>query len=82
MPFEEDSWKRIRIGDLALECVKPCSRCVSVNVDQSLGQKDDAEPLVTLATFRKFEGGVMFGQNCIQKNTGTVTVGAKVEYVA
>ncbi|MFV1983813.1 MAG: MOSC domain-containing protein, partial [Thiohalomonadales bacterium] len=31
--FAEDNWKKIRIGDLVLRVVKPCSRCVIPNIN-------------------------------------------------
>jgi len=78
-PFEEDTWKQIRIGNVVIDCVKPCSRCVTITIDQNTGEKEDNEPMQTLTTFRKFEGGIMFGQNCIHKGPGTISVGTKVE---
>ncbi|HXF29012.1 MAG TPA: MOSC domain-containing protein [Chlamydiales bacterium] len=77
-PYEEDTWKRFRIGDMLFECVKPCSRCVTVTIDQHTAEKDP-EPLEVLATYRKEEGGIMFGQNVIPKNQGIVSIGAEVK---
>ena len=36
------------------------------------------EPLRTLATYRKQDGEVMFGQNAVHLGTGRLTVGAPV----
>ena len=33
-PFEEDSWKRIRIGVAEFTCFSPCARCVLTTVDR------------------------------------------------
>ena len=36
-PFGEDGWKRIRIGEVEFEAVKPCERCVLTTVDVEKG---------------------------------------------
>ncbi|MET0401051.1 MAG: MOSC domain-containing protein [Cystobacter sp.] len=79
-PFAEDRWKRLRIGDVELAIVKPCSRCVFVNVDARTARLDAArEPLRTLATYRAQGKKVMFGQNVIARHGGLLRVGAPVE---
>jgi uncharacterized protein YcbX len=44
-------------------------------VDQEKGILSGKEPLKTLATYRKFENKVLFGQNAIGLGLGTVVVG-------
>ncbi|ATB40748.1 flavodoxin reductase (ferredoxin-NADPH reductase) family 1 [Cystobacter fuscus] len=79
-PFAEDRWKRLRIGEVELELVKPCARCVFVNVDTRTARPDPAQqPLRTLATYRKDGNKVMFGQNVIARRTGVLRVGDAVE---
>ncbi|WP_224370431.1 MOSC domain-containing protein [Hyalangium versicolor] len=79
-PFAEDSWKRLRVGNVELEVVKPCSRCVFTTVDPLTGTKaKDGEPLRTLAFFRRQEGKVMFGQNVLVRRPGTLRVGDPIE---
>ncbi|MEP6704443.1 MAG: MOSC N-terminal beta barrel domain-containing protein [Acidobacteriota bacterium] len=81
-PFEEDSWKRIRIGSTEFHVVKPSARCVLTTVDQATGEKDGKEPLKTLSTYRNRNGNVLFGENLIAETAGgTVRVGDKVEVV-
>lgn len=77
-PYEEDTWKKIRIGSIIFECVKPCSRCTVTTVNQATGEVSD-EPLQTLATYRKQENKIMFGQNCIHCGEGVISVGNKIE---
>lgn len=79
--FEEDSWSEIRIGEIHFKIAKPCSRCIVTTIDQNTGIKG-TEPLQMLATYRKQEKGIMFGQNIIHKNLGTLTVGAPVEIIS
>jgi uncharacterized protein YcbX len=79
-PFEEDTWKRIRIGSTEFHVVKPCARCVLTTVDQVRGEKTGKEPLATLSAYRNRDGKVLFGQNLIaDESGGTVRVGDQVE---
>ena len=79
-PFEEDTWKRIRIGSTEFHVVKPCARCVMTTVDQVRGEKDGKEPLATLSQYRNRDGKVLFGQNLIAESVGgVVRVGDEVE---
>ncbi|MGQ0815298.1 MAG: MOSC domain-containing protein [Gemmatimonadota bacterium] len=73
-PHEEDEWKTIRIGDVECEVVKPCARCVTTTVDTRTGVPGK-EPLRTLAQYRKVGSKVLFGQNVIHNETGTLRVG-------
>ncbi len=68
-PCEEDAWKYFSIGSNKFAGVKPCSRCILTTVDQETG-KQGKEPLSTLATYRKRENKIYFGQNvlAIDKN--------------
>ena len=79
-PFAEDSWKRLRIGGVELAVVKPCARCVFVNLDMERGVSDpDREPLRTLATYRNRDHKVLFGQNVLVRTPGELRVGQPVE---
>ena len=75
-PFVEDDWTRFTVGETAFDVVKPCARCAITTVDPETGEiPNPKEPLATLATFRKGEKGVLFGQNAIHRSTGTIAVG-------
>lgn len=79
-PFLEDGWKLIQIGEVVFQVVKPCDRCIVTTTDQSSGRRDQLkEPLKTLATFRRQPNGILFGQNLIPQNTGTVRQGDEVQ---
>ncbi len=79
-PYAEDSWRRIRIGELEFRVVKPCSRCIIPTIDPLNGElSPDREPLATLMKYRKGDGGVFFGQNLIAEGTGLLQVGMPVE---
>jgi uncharacterized protein YcbX len=77
-PFAEDGWRRIRIGQAVFRLIRPCIRCVTTTVDQATGETGK-EPLATLATFRRAEGGVIFGQNAVHEQGGPIRVGDPVE---
>ena len=79
--FAEDGWKRIRIGEVEFEAVKPCERCVLTTVDINSGElRATKEPLNTFSKFRANDrGGVFFGQNLVAKNEGLVRAGDVVE---
>jgi uncharacterized protein YcbX len=79
-PYEEDSWKSIRIGDISFQVSKPCSRCVITTIDPSDGSTDK-EPLRTLAIYRTTQGKVFFGQNLFHDKEGTVEVGMVLEVI-
>ena len=73
-PYEEDTWRSIRIGDVSLQVVKPCDRCVITTTDQMTTERGK-EPLRTLATYRNVDGKVLFGQNVVHSGRGRLRVG-------
>jgi uncharacterized protein YcbX len=79
-PYEEDTWQQIRIGSIPFDVVKPCGRCAITTIDQATSQ-GSVEPLATLATYRKQDKSVQFGQNCVHRELGTVRVGDAVSVV-
>jgi len=79
----EDGWKRIRVGSVDFDVVKPCTRCVFTTVDPATGRFDAAgEPLRTLGSYRRTPAGVTFGMNVIARGTGPVRVGDAVSVIA
>jgi uncharacterized protein YcbX len=80
-PFAEDSWKRIRIGEVEFEAVKPCSRCVMTTFNPSTGEKmAEGEPINTLTKYRLgADNEVYFGQNLIPLNEGKISTTDRVE---
>lgn len=79
--FAEDGWKRIRIGEVEFEAVKPCARCILTTIDPLTGEFNALkEPLKTMTTFRaNATGDVFFGQNLVALNEGTIRAGDVVE---
>jgi uncharacterized protein len=74
-PYIEDTLHRFQIDGVAFRAVKPCGRCVVTTTDQETAERG-VEPLRTLATYRRRDGEVMFGQNVVHLATGRLTVGA------
>jgi hypothetical protein len=77
--WEEDGWRRIRIGDAVFRAVKGCDRCVLTQVDPNDAHKSK-EPIATLARYRRWDGSTWFGMNLIPDTPGaTIAVGDEVE---
>lgn len=81
--WAEDKWRRLRIGGVELELVKPCDRCVVTTKDQTTGESTGREPIASLARLRRSAdpriNGVLFGWNSVPRKLGTVAVGDAVE---
>ena len=77
--YAEDGWAKVRIGGATFHGVKPCDRCGLITVDQALGKATGPEPLRTLATYRRKDQKVLFGQLLIPDGAGVVRVGDAVE---
>jgi hypothetical protein len=79
-PCEEDSWREFQISNVQFQCVKPCARCIIPTTDQETAARA-AEPLKTLATFRKSGHKILFGQNVVWLGEGEawVKVGDEIQ---
>jgi uncharacterized protein len=80
-PHAEDTWSTIRIGDVEFDVVKGCDRCTVTTVDQNTAVAGK-EPLRTLATYRRNQGKIYFGQNVVHARAGTLKLGDALEIVA
>lgn len=74
LPFEEDEWNNVSIGDSAIEVVKKCARCVMVNIDPNTSKKAK-DVLQVLSTYRNKNNKVYFGVNALILKTGIIKVG-------
>lgn len=80
--YAEDSWSRLRIGQVTLRVASPCARCILTTIDPATYERDaDREPLNTLKNYRRFDNGIMFGRNLVSENGGVVEVGMPVTLV-
>lgn len=65
LPHAEDGWRHLRIGEVELAVVKPCSRCVIPSIDPDNGVRN-GHILTVLRRYRAREDGkTYFGQNVI-----------------
>jgi uncharacterized protein YcbX len=79
-PYAEDSWKKIKIGNIVYSIVKPCSRCVIPSINPETAERED-EPTKTLITYRKRDNKIFFGQNVIAQANGQIEVDMPVEII-
>ncbi|TLU73919.1 MOSC domain-containing protein [Lichenicoccus roseus] len=80
IPWQEDGWRRLRIGDMLFRAPKACTRCVVITLDQRTGQAPQpGEPLRTLGRLNRTEAGIVFGRNLIPEAPGRIAVGDPVE---
>jgi uncharacterized protein len=78
----EDRWRRIRIGTVEFDLVKPCTRCVFTTINPDTGVAEpDGEPLSTLKSYRRGSAGITFGQNLIARSAGRIRCGDRVEVI-
>ena len=85
LPWQEDSWKRIKIGEIVIECVKPCTRCIMTTLDPNSGESRGNTSLDALTKLRRSADkrlkGVLFGTNAISLGSGHIARGDKVEVI-
>jgi uncharacterized protein YcbX len=78
-PWEEDGWRRIRIGAAEFRVVKGCDRCVMTMTDPETATRTK-EPIATLAKHRRWDGETWFGMNIIPDTPGAeIAVGDHVD---
>lgn len=77
--FEEESWKRIKVGEVVFSLPKKCSRCTIITIDQKTGVPNGPEPLKTLAGYRRDLKDVNFGTLWIPENEGVIRVGDSLD---
>jgi len=79
--FAEDTWKKIRIGEVEFNVVHGCSRCIMTTAHPETSTfSGDKEPMTTLSHFRKGEDDeVYFGYNLMPLNSGRISLYDEVE---
>jgi len=84
LPFAEDGWQHIRIGEVEFKVSKPCERCIFTTVNPHTGEKNSQQqPLRTLKSFRRnHQGEVLFGQNLIALNSGQINQGDQLTVIS
>lgn len=77
--FEEETWKKIKVGEVIFSLPKKCARCTIVTIDQKTGIPSGPEPLKTLAGYRREGTEVFFGTLWIPENEGVIRVGDSLQ---
>ncbi|MES2780479.1 MAG: MOSC N-terminal beta barrel domain-containing protein [Bacteroidota bacterium] len=77
---EEDFWQYFTINDRTFRGIKQCKRCVVTTINQQTAIAN-AEPLKTLATYRKLDSHIMFGQNIAGPHAGIISVGDAITVI-
>ncbi|HTF20705.1 MAG TPA: MOSC N-terminal beta barrel domain-containing protein [Chryseolinea sp.] len=77
-PYEEDTWNEFSIAGRQFNGVKRCARCVLTTINPRTGEKG-AEPLKTLATYRRGNNKIYFGQNVIARTQDEIQVGDTIQ---
>ena len=79
IPWAEDGWRRLRMGEAEFRAVKGCDRCAIPTTDEETAVRGK-EPTYTLAKHRRWDGAVWFGMNVVPLTPGaTLHVGDPVE---
>ncbi len=73
-PYQEDTMDSFTINGIAFKGVKLCARCNIITIDQS-NASSSKEPTKTLASYRTKNNKILFGQNLIAIDPGTISVG-------
>ncbi|MEZ4827210.1 MAG: MOSC domain-containing protein [Bacteroidia bacterium] len=80
VPYAEDNWKKIKIGEVIFYPVTRRGRCAMTNVNQTTGAREK-EPFHTLSIYRNTGDKVVFGMGMIHEGGGAVSIGDKVEVI-
>ncbi len=73
-PFAEDDWQSIRIGDVQLDLVKPCSRCVIPGLDPDELTQTEGFLRFLAGERRGDDGKTYLGQNAVWRRLATSDV--------
>jgi uncharacterized protein YcbX len=81
VPFAEDTWKRLRVGEVTFRQTEPCDRCVLTTIDPDTLDRSH-EPIRTLARHRRQHRKVWFGVRLAPEGTGTIRLGDRLEVLS
>jgi uncharacterized protein YcbX len=77
VPFEEEAWSGVRIGNVEFRKTMICDRCVMTTLDP-VTLEGGKEPIRTLARRRRRDGKVWFGIRLAPLGRGRIQVGDAV----
>jgi uncharacterized protein YcbX len=76
----EDEMAAFEINHIPFLGVKPCARCVMTTINQQTAA-GGKEPLKTLASYRMKNNKIYFGQNILQQQNGSISVGDTIKII-
>ncbi len=79
--FAERGWRKLVVGGIEFDVVKPCGRCVIPSIEPRSGERE-ADVFALLRAHCSEGGEVIFGQNLIHRGRGTIAVGDSVQVLA
>ena len=78
IPFEEDNWQAIQIGEVILRKAKPCGRCRMINVNPNTGEYR-TDVMRELAKIRTVKNKVILGDLYYPVQTGHIDLQSEVK---
>ena len=80
VPYEEETWKYVKIDNCEFEVIKASERCTLVTIDPVRAQKHPKqEPLRTLIKNKRGNDKVCFGVYLVPRKLGEIRVNDKLE---
>ncbi len=70
--WEEETWRRIRIGEVSFRVAKLCARCVVTTTDQETGVRRGPEPLRALGRHHRIGQKLIFGVQLVPERPAGV----------
>lgn len=80
-PYSEDQLASFRINNINFYGVKLCARCPIPGIDQDTAISGK-EPIKTLASYRRRQNKIYFGQNLLHQGSGTLKIGDTLEVLS
>jgi len=69
--YAEDSWRKIKIGEITFSLVKPCSRCIIPAINPATGEIQ-SDIITVLNNTRRRQHNTYFGQNALHASNGVI----------
>lgn len=84
-PYAEDDWKSLSLGEVQIDLVKPCTRCVVTTLDPLTGQSQPEPVIDALKALRMSRDprnkGVLFGVNAVVRRGGHLDLEQEVRAI-
>lgn len=71
--FSEESWPRVRVGDVVFRTTMVCDRCVMTTIDPDTLRRGH-EPIRSLARHHRWDGVTWFGTRLVAEGPGSISL--------